>query len=174
MRKLLFPLLCLSLIFNSCEEDDSTTSASPSPSSTPCGSATFTANSTNYTLNNPQMMVPGECLVMSQVQGTNGDYSSVQVSMTNMYSNDFDVCPGVLDSDLDRNSNNSINAMIRFNVRNKVIHIKAGQPLIQLIPFKRTNWKLKHEKFDKHFKAVLIISLSSFFSSFDPIISKPT
>ena len=91
MRKLLFPLLCLSLIFNSCEEDDSTTSASPSPSSTPCGSATFTANSTNYTLNNPQMMVPGECLVMSQVQGTNGDYSSVQVSMTNMYSNDFDV-----------------------------------------------------------------------------------
>ncbi len=91
MRKLLFPLLCLSLTFNSCEEDDSTTSASPSPSSTPCGSATFTANSTNYTLNNPHMMVPGECMVMSQVQETNGDYSSVQVSMTNMYSNDWEI-----------------------------------------------------------------------------------
>tara|TARA_B100001758_G_C18375962_1_gene594315 strand:+ start:684 stop:1094 length:411 start_codon:yes stop_codon:yes gene_type:complete len=36
-------------------------------------------------------MVPGECMVMSQVQETNGDYSSVQVSMTNMYSNDWEI-----------------------------------------------------------------------------------
>ena len=66
------------------------------------------------------------------------------------YSNDFDVCPGVLDSDIDKNKN--INAFIRFNVKNKVIHIKAGQPLIQFIPFKRTNWKLKHLELDKKFK----------------------
>ena len=68
------------------------------------------------------------------------------------YSNDFDVCPGVLDSDIDREANKIINAFIRFNVKNKVIHIKAGQPLIQLIPFKRTNWKLKHVEIDKKFK----------------------
>ena len=68
------------------------------------------------------------------------------------YSNDFDVCPGVLDSDIDRASNKMINAFIRFNVRNKIIHIKAGQPLLQLIPFKRTNWKLKHVEIDKNFK----------------------
>ena len=68
------------------------------------------------------------------------------------YSNDFDVCPGVLDSDIDRASNKMINAFIRFNVRNKIIHIKAGQPLLQLIPFKRTNWKLKHVETDINFK----------------------
>ena len=33
-----------------------------------------------------------------------------------------------------------------------MIHIKAGQPLIQLIPFKRTNWKLKHVEMDENFK----------------------
>ena len=68
------------------------------------------------------------------------------------YSNDFDVCPGVLDSDMDTPPNSAVHAFIRFNVRNKVIHIKAGQPLIQLIPFKRTNWKLKHVETDKNFK----------------------
>ena len=68
------------------------------------------------------------------------------------YSNDFDVCPGVLDSDMDGVNNQTINAFIRFNVKNKVIHIKAGQPLIQLIPFKRTNWKLKHVEMDKNFR----------------------
>jgi len=66
------------------------------------------------------------------------------------YSNDFDVCPGILDSDIDNNKD--INAFIRFNVKNKIIHIKAGQPLIQFIPFKRTNWKLKHLEIDKKFK----------------------
>ena len=68
------------------------------------------------------------------------------------YSNDFDVCPGVLDSDIDNEANKDISAMLRFNVKKKVIHIKAGQPLLQLIPFKRTNWKLKHLEIDKKFK----------------------
>ena len=84
------------------------------------------------------------------------------------YSNDFDVCPGVLDSDIDKEENQAINAMLRFNVRNKVIHIKAGQPLIQLIPFKRTNWKLKHVEIDKNFKDIIgkdgIKSISRFSS----------
>jgi len=68
------------------------------------------------------------------------------------YGNDFDVCPGVLDSDIDRVANKLVNIFIRFNVKNKVIHIKAGQPLMQIIPFKRTNWKLKHVEIDKNFK----------------------
>ena len=67
------------------------------------------------------------------------------------YSNDFDICPGVLDSDMDFSlANHQINAMIRFNVKNKVIHIKEGQPLIQIIPFNRTNWKLKYLEIDKY------------------------
>ena len=60
------------------------------------------------------------------------------------YSNDFDVCPGVLDTDIDSNGNHIVDAFLRFNVRNKVIRIKAGQPLIQILPFKRTNWTLKY------------------------------
>ena len=67
------------------------------------------------------------------------------------YSNDFDICPGVLDSDMDFSlANHQINAMIRFNVKNKVIHIKEGQPLVQIIPFNRTNWKLKYLEIDKY------------------------
>ena len=67
------------------------------------------------------------------------------------YSDEFDICPGVLDSDMDFSlSNHQINAMIRFNVKNKVIHIKAGQPLIQIIPFERTNWKLKYLEINKY------------------------
>jgi len=68
------------------------------------------------------------------------------------YSNDFDVCPGVIDSDMDRGPNKEINVFIRFNVRNKIIHIKAGQPLMQIIPFKRRNWKLTYVKMDKNFR----------------------
>jgi len=65
------------------------------------------------------------------------------------YSNDFDVCPGVLDTDIQANGNHIVDIFMRFNVRNKVIEIKAGQPLVQIMPFKRTNWKLEHVEFDK-------------------------
>ena len=76
------------------------------------------------------------------------------------YSNDFDVCPGVLDSDIEFSlPNHEINVMLRLNVKNKVIHIKAGQPLIQLIPFKRTNWKLKHWEIDKNCRDKIIKKL---------------
>lgn len=69
------------------------------------------------------------------------------------YSNDFDICPGILDSDMEFVlPNHIINAMMRFNVKNKEVYIKAGQPLVQIIPFKRTNWKLKHLEIDKSFK----------------------
>jgi len=64
------------------------------------------------------------------------------------YSNDFDVCPGVLDTDIDSNGNHIVDVFMRFNVRNKIIHIKAGEPLVQIMPFKRTNWTLKHVELD--------------------------
>ena len=88
------------------------------------------------------------------------------------YSNDFDVCPGVLDSDIESSlSNHEINVMIRFNVKNKVIHIKAGQPLIQIIPFKRTNWKLKHWEIDKKFRDNVINQRIKMDTKFEPRIT---
>ena len=87
------------------------------------------------------------------------------------YSNDFDVCPGVLDSDIDKASNQQNNIFIRFNVRNKIIHIKAGQPLAQIIPFKRTNWKLKHVEMDKNFKDLVGKDAIKLVSRFSPALT---
>ena len=87
MKKLLFTLLCLPLLFNSCADD----AAAPPSSSSACGSANITVGGTNYTLNNPLMQVPGECLVMSQVLETNGAISSAAISFTNMKSNNYEV-----------------------------------------------------------------------------------
>jgi hypothetical protein len=91
MKKLLFTLLCLPLIFSSCQEDDPTPSAAPPSSSALCGSATVTANGTNYTLNNSHMMPDGTCILLSQVLETNGAISHVAVSITNLYPNNWEV-----------------------------------------------------------------------------------
>ena len=58
------------------------------------------------------------------------------------YANDFDICPGIIDSDLDNLSNHQLNAFLRFNVIGEEIVFRAGQPLMQLIPFERQNTKL--------------------------------
>jgi hypothetical protein len=89
MKKLLLLLFCLPLLFSSCQEEDPTPSSGSSSSSL-CGSANVNFDGTNYTLNNPLMQVPGECLVMSQVFETNGDISSIAVSFTNMNSNNWE------------------------------------------------------------------------------------
>ena len=58
------------------------------------------------------------------------------------YANDFDVCPGIIDSDLDNMANHLIHVFLRLNVIEKEIVFRAGQPLCQLIPFERQNTKL--------------------------------
>lgn len=60
------------------------------------------------------------------------------------YNNDFDVCSGILDSDQKEYSCHTINVFLRFNVRDKLINFKAGDPMCQLIPFKRIKTKLKY------------------------------
>jgi hypothetical protein len=90
MKKLLLLLFCLPLLFSSCQEDDPTPS-SVSSSSSLCGSANVTFDGTNYTLNNPLMQVPGECLVMSTAEGITSNTSGIAVNFTNMKPNNYEV-----------------------------------------------------------------------------------
>ncbi len=83
------------------------------------------------------------------------------------YSNDFDVCPGIIDSDLDNWSNHLINIFLRFNVIDKEILFRAGQPLCQLIPFERQNTKLTiTEEPSKKTKKTIIKDLAAAQSRF--------
>ena len=91
MKKVLLPLLCLPLIFSSCQEDDPSPSSAPSSSSSLCGSASVTFDGTNYTLNNPLMQIPGECMVMSTAEGITSNTSGIAVNFTNMKSNNYEV-----------------------------------------------------------------------------------
>ena len=91
MRKLLFPLLCFSLIFSSCQENNAgALAAPPSSSSSVCGTATLTVGSTNYTLNNP-LINTGTCSNVAVVSVTAwGNPGSVFLSFQNMYSNNWE------------------------------------------------------------------------------------
>ena len=84
MKKLLLILLCLPMIFSSCQEDDLGPSVAPtSSSSSVCGTATLTVGGTNYTLNNPLMNTDGTCSKIPTLH-----YNSV--SFQNMYSNNWE------------------------------------------------------------------------------------
>jgi len=83
------------------------------------------------------------------------------------YSSDFDQCWGVLDADQKPTSCHEIKAFLRFNTRDKVIKFKAGDPMVQLIPFKRINTKLENttepsKKVKDQQQKDLVISRSKF------------
>ena len=72
------------------------------------------------------------------------------------------MCPGIIDSDLDKRSNHLINVFLRFNVVEKEIVFRAGQPLCQLIPFERQNTKLTiSEEPSKKVKKTIIKDLAA-------------
>ena len=80
MKKLLLILICLPMIFSSCQENDPVPTSS---SSSVCGTATLNVGSTNYTLNNPLMNADGTCSKIPSLH-----YNSV--SFQNMYSNNWE------------------------------------------------------------------------------------
>ena len=67
----------------------------------------------------------------------------------------FDVCPGILDTDMDLLTNKQISIFIRIDVKNEVIRINAGQPLLQLIPFKRENFSYEICEPTEEFKTMI-------------------
>jgi hypothetical protein len=60
------------------------------------------------------------------------------------YNNDWDQCPGIMDADQTPTSCHELNVFFRFNTKDRVIKFQAGDPLVQLIPFKRMNMKLEY------------------------------
>jgi len=91
MKKLLLILLCLPMIFSSCQEDGLGPSAAPPSSSAPCGTATLTVGGTNYTLNNPLMNADGTCSKMSTISAASSGTGLIfTVNFQNMYPNNWE------------------------------------------------------------------------------------
>ena len=55
-------------------------------------------------------------------------------------STEYTVMPGLLDSDMNHIANKQIQIFIKINVQGKNIFIEKGTPLLQVIPFKRTDY----------------------------------
>jgi hypothetical protein len=58
--------------------------------------------------------------------------------------NDFTVCPGIIDPEVDRISNKELNCFIKLNTPDKIIKLKRGQPLMQIIPFVRAEYEFEN------------------------------
>lgn len=58
--------------------------------------------------------------------------------------NDITIMPGIIDADIDLIANKEINVFIQLN-REGEIRINKGDPLIQIIPFQRTDYELQVE-----------------------------
>ena len=57
-------------------------------------------------------------------------------------STDYTVMPGIIDPWIDKISNKEVNIFIELHSPNTEIWIKAGDPLVQVIPFRRENYRL--------------------------------
>lgn len=55
----------------------------------------------------------------------------------------FTVLPGMMDPCIDEISNKELNIFLQLNIPNTDIIIRKGDPLVQIIPFRRENFKYK-------------------------------
>ena len=58
--------------------------------------------------------------------------------------NDFTVVPGIIDADLEYLPNKEVNCFIKLNKPNVTIKLNQGQPLLQIIPFVRTDYEFEN------------------------------
>ena len=56
---------------------------------------------------------------------------------------DFTIMPGMMDTDMEQIANKTINCFLKINTQERAIFIEKGAPLLQIIPFVRTNFTLK-------------------------------
>ena len=57
---------------------------------------------------------------------------------------DFTVVPGIIDADIDHLPNKEVNCFIKLNKPNVTIKLNQGQPLMQVIPFVRTDYEFEN------------------------------
>ena len=74
-------------------------------------------------------------------------------------STEYTVMPGLLDSDVNNIANKQIQIFIKINTQGKNIFIEKGTPLLQVIPFKRTDYMFEciarpSEEMQKDFEAL--------------------
>ena len=86
MKKILILLICIPLIFASCQKEEKSSSSSSSSSSL-CGSADIDFDGTNYTYNNPNYLPSIGCAMKGVANISNGDLTAVIVA-TNLNSSD--------------------------------------------------------------------------------------
>ncbi len=58
--------------------------------------------------------------------------------------NDFTVVPGIIDADMERLPNRELNVFIKLNKPDEPIKLTKGQPLMQIIPFKREDYQFSN------------------------------
>lgn len=68
-------------------------------------------------------------------------YSVLFVDPMYNKSNDYTILPGRMDVGMDLIQNKEINVFVKVNVLDKDITIHAGEPIVQLIPFKQENFR---------------------------------
>ena len=63
--------------------------------------------------------------------------------------NNFTVCPGIIDSDLNHLPNKEVNVFLKLNKPDEPIKISKGQPLMQIIPFVREDFQFSNNMPDE-------------------------
>lgn len=72
-------------------------------------------------------------------------WSIMQLPIYYDYNQDYEVLPGIIDTD----KHHEVNPQVALKGNKELINIKAGQPLFRIIPFKREKLKLSVKSYDK-------------------------